>query len=114
VRQEWYKNFRRNFLGHCIDGRFYRREDRIDDLNQIHNAFDYGFICALEKIRYEIGAHFHKIEVDTRISKNLKAQIEDLIEARIKSAYCDEFNSERAQRMRQKVSENSIRIADDF
>ncbi len=114
MRQEWYKNFRRNFLGHCIDGRFYLRNDIFDDQNNIHNSFDYGFICALEKLRYEIDAYLRKIDSGSQLPFSFKSDIDGLIEERIQSVYGDEFNSQRAERMRQKISENAMRIADDF
>jgi len=114
MMQEGYKNFRRNFLGHSIDRRFYKRNDIVDDQNDIHNAFDYGFICALMKIRYEISNYLRKIESKEKIPPNLIEVIEGMIEERIKSAYGGEFNGARTERMRKVILENTMRITDDF
>jgi hypothetical protein len=43
-------------LGHHVNSKYFDRNDLIDDENETHNAFDIGFISALEKIKFEKAA----------------------------------------------------------
>ena len=45
-KEDLYRNFRRNMLGHHINSKYFDRNDLIDDENEPHNAFDIGFISA--------------------------------------------------------------------
>jgi predicted nuclease of restriction endonuclease-like (RecB) superfamily len=113
-KENSYRNFRRNMLGQYIDSKYYERNDLIDDENKTHNAFDIGFISALEKIKFEkeliIGSYeSEKIDLETCFT-----MIDELINERIFIARGEYVNSKRAKKIDLIFKRSQERITDDI
>jgi len=113
-KEDGYRNFRRNILGHCFNSKYFDRNDLIDDENETHNAFDIGFISALEKIKFEkdliIGLHQNKkIDLATCFS-----MISELIDEKILISRGECVNPGRAKKFDLFFKENKLRITDDM
>jgi len=113
-KEDLYRNFRRNMLGHCVDSKYYQRNDMEDDICEVHNAFDMGFICALEKIQYEsdlIIKSLYRKEIDITACLSL---INNLIIERLAIAFGDNINPQRSLELKLYIQENKLRISDDL
>ena len=113
-KEDLYRNFRRNMLGHHINSKYFDRNDLIDDENEAHNAFDIGFISALEKIKFEkeliIGSYASK-EIDLETCFTM---IDELINERIFIARGEYVNSKRAKKIDLIFKRSRERITDDI
>lgn len=113
-KENSYRNFRRNMLGHHINSKYFDRNDLIDDENDAHNAFDIGFISALEKIKFEkeliIGLYeSEKIDLETCFT-----MIDELINERIFIARGEYVNLKRAKKIDLIFERSQKRITDDM
>ena len=113
-KEDLYRNFRRNMLGHHINSKYFDRNDLIDDENEAHNAFDIGFISALEKIKFEkeliIGSYeSKKIDLETCFT-----MIDELINEKIFIARGEYVNSKRAKKIDLIFKRSRERITDDI
>ena len=64
-------------LGHHINSKYFDRNDLIDDENEAHNAFDIGFISALEKIKFEKELASFKMDysdIETQLQEAVNAK----------------------------------------
>ena len=113
-KEDSYKNFRRNMLAYSIDSKFYLRIDEIDNENDIHNAFDFGFLTAVAKIKNDIG-----ILENQYISGELEIEkffliINQLLHERLEITYGKNQDARRGFNMEKIINQNIIRISDDF
>jgi hypothetical protein len=113
-KEDLYRNFRRNMLGHYIDSKYFNRNDSIDDENGEHNAFDIGFISALEKIKFEkeiIISLFERKEIDLEACFSM---LDNLINERIFIASGENVNPKRADKINLFFEKSKLRISDDI
>jgi len=114
-KANFYKNFRRNMLGECIDFSFYERNDQLDDKNSIHMAFDIGFLSALEKLKYEQSLLSYQASIDKEVTTEVLAhQFTELINAYIAASKVKVEKIARANELEKIFKRNSLRISDDF
>ena len=113
-KEQEYKNFRRNMIGSCIDYTYFARDDNYDDQNPIHNAFDFGHVAALEKIKYEFSVLLQLFNENQINSDELTSKIDALLNERINITYCKSINTNRAREMKVKILSNKLRISDDM
>ena len=113
-KENYYRNFRRNMLCHIVNSKYFDRNDLIDDENEAHNAFDIGFISALEKIKFEkeliIGSYESK-KIDL---KTCFTMIDELINERIFIARGEYVNLKRAKKIDLIFKRSRERITDDL
>ena len=114
TKEQDYKNFRRNMIGSCIDIDYFSRDDRNDDENPIHNAFDFGHITALEKIKFEFKVLTNLLKQNEISHKLFISEMEKLLKERIQITYCASINENRALEMQERILKNKIRISDDM
>jgi hypothetical protein len=102
-------------LGVSLNPFFYNRNDAVDDANEIHLAFDIGFLCALEKIKFEISVianqenTFDNPQALTIIERN-----ENLISDLITMMSSEGGNIKRQTFLTNLAKNNHQRIADDL
>ena len=114
TKEQDYKNFRRNMIGSCIDIEYFSRDDRNDDQNPIHNAFDFGHIAALEKIKFEFKVLTNLLKQNEITHEIFISEMGKLLNDRIDIPYCASINKDRALEMQEKILKNKIRISDDM
>lgn len=113
-KEDLYKNFRRNMLGHCIDAIYYSRNDHVDNRNEVHNAFDYGFLSAIEKIRYEIHLLKSRYESGELGIESYFDQVEKLMHERLEITYGKNQDPKRGCQIEKNIKQNEVRISDDL
>jgi len=113
-KENSYRNFRRNMLGQYIDSKYYERNDLIDDENKTHNAFDIGFISALEKIKFEKELIIGSYKSEKINLKTCFTMIDELINERIFIARGEYVNSKRAKNIDLIFERSQLRITDDI
>ena len=113
-KEDLYRNFRRNMLGHHINSKYFDRNDLIDDENETHNAFDIGFISALEKIKFEKELIIGSYESEKIDSETCFTMIDELINERIFIARGEYVNSKRAKKIDLIFKRSRERITDDI
>ena len=113
-KEDLYRNFRRNMLGHHINSKYFDRNDLIDDESEAHNAFDIGFISALEKIKFEKELIIGSYESEKIDLKTCFTMIDELINERIFIARGEYVNSKRAKKIDLIFKRSRERITDDI
>lgn len=113
-KEDLYRNFRRNMLGHHINSKYFDRNDLIDDESEAHNAFDIGFISALEKIKFEKELIIGSYESEKIDLKTCFTMIDELINERIFIARGEYVNLKRAKKIDLIFKRSRERITDDI
>jgi hypothetical protein len=112
-KEDSYKNFRRNILGSCIDSKFFSRNDSIDNKNDIHNSFDYGFLMALAKIKYELSLLEHQFKKNEIDAEAYFKYLNKLLHERLEITYGKNQDPRRGVKLEKMVLQNENRISDD-
>lgn len=113
-KEDSYKNFRRNILGSCIDSKYFLRNDLSDNKEVPHTAFDYGFLMAIAKIKYELSLlesqlSNNELDIQQYLNKTKK-----ILDERLEITYGKNQDPVRGKKLAQIVALNSNRISDDL
>jgi len=113
-KEDSYKNFRRNILGSCIDPKYFFRDDANDNNCDIHYSFDYGFLTALEKIKFELTLleHLHNNSVIN--THDYFNKVHELFHERLEITYGKNQDEIRGIKMQTLINQQSNRISDDL